>query len=76
MMQGSIPVTWNIEELKTLKYEFGFFTSDPPVETYTSVGHDPYRISIYTDFLFNLNSLGSISFEDPKEAVIFELKWS
>jgi hypothetical protein len=29
-----------------------------------------------TDFLFNLNSLGSISFEDPKEAVIFELKWS
>ena len=29
-----------------------------------------------TDFLFNMNSLGSISFEDPKEATIFELKWS
>ena len=29
-----------------------------------------------TDFLFNLESLGSISFEDPKEATLFELKWS
>ena len=28
------------------------------------------------DFLFNLDSLGFISFEDPKEAMIFELKWS
>ena len=29
-----------------------------------------------TDFLFNIDSLGHISFEDPKEATIFELKWS
>ena len=29
-----------------------------------------------TDFLFNLESLGCISFEDPKEATLFELKWS
>ena len=29
-----------------------------------------------TDFLFNIDSLGYISFEDPKEATIFELKWS
>lgn len=47
IMQGSIPVTWDIQELKNLNYEFGFFTSDPPVETYTAAGHDPYRISIW-----------------------------
>lgn len=29
-----------------------------------------------TDFLFNLESLGCISFEDSKEATLFELKWS
>jgi hypothetical protein len=29
-----------------------------------------------TDFMFNLESLGCISFEDPKEATLFELKWS
>lgn len=28
------------------------------------------------DFFLSLDSLGSISFEDPKEATIFELKWS
>jgi hypothetical protein len=28
------------------------------------------------DFMFNLGSLGCISFEDPKEATLFELKWS
>ena len=29
-----------------------------------------------TDFLFNLESLGCISFEDPKEAIFYELTWS
>jgi hypothetical protein len=29
-----------------------------------------------TDMLLNFDSLGCISFEDPKEATIFELKWS
>lgn len=28
------------------------------------------------DFLENLGTLGIISFEDPSEAMIFELKWS
>jgi len=28
------------------------------------------------DFFLNLDSIGHISFEDPKEATIFELKWS
>ena len=36
-----------------------------------------FAITVDTaDFLFNLDSLGFISFEDPKEARIFELKWS
>jgi hypothetical protein len=36
------------------------------------------RFSITTNSadIFNLESIGSISFEDPKEAMIFELKWS
>jgi hypothetical protein len=29
-----------------------------------------------TDFLFNMDSLGCVSFEDPREATIFELTWS
>jgi hypothetical protein len=28
------------------------------------------------DFFSNLDSIGHISFEDPKEATVFELKWS
>ena len=36
-----------------------------------------FAVTIDTpDFLFNLESLGCISFEDPKEATLFELKWS
>lgn len=37
------------------------------------------RFSITTeigDDIFDLESLGRISFESPKDAVIFELKWS
>lgn len=32
--------------------------------------------NVSSDFLENLGSLGIISFEDPAEAMMFELKWS
>jgi hypothetical protein len=45
--QGTVPVSWNMEKLKNLKYEFGLFTPEAPIEAYTSVGHDPYRMSVW-----------------------------
>jgi len=35
-----------------------------------------FAITPNTTDLFNLESIGTISFEDPKEAMLFELKWS
>lgn len=35
-----------------------------------------FSITPGTGDLFNLENIGIISFEDPKEAMLFELKWS
>jgi hypothetical protein len=42
---GQLPVTWDIEEFKTLRYEFGFYNSNPPLKTLIDAGHDVYRIT-------------------------------
>jgi hypothetical protein len=44
---GHIPVTWDIEDFKNLNYEFGFYTSMPPLQTLVNAGHDPYRLTIW-----------------------------
>jgi len=43
--RGSIPVTWGIEEFKNLKYDVGFYNSNPPLNTLLAAGHDVHKMT-------------------------------
>lgn len=75
------PIVWFAE--REVSYPPAHFVTASTALTVESkqwvLDHLHGRFSVITnnvDFLFNLDSLGTISFEDPKEATIYELKWS
>ena len=35
-----------------------------------------FSITVSSSDIFSLDTIGNISFEDPKEAMVYELKWS
>lgn len=74
------PMVWFAE--REVSYPFAHFVTVSTPATIESkqwvLDHLTGRFSITTNSadIFNLESIGNISFEDPKEAMLFELKWS
>jgi len=46
-LRGKIPVTWNIDNVKSLEYEFGSYNSCPPIDVFVNAGHDEKNIKIW-----------------------------
>jgi len=74
------PLVWFAErELSYPPLHFVTVTTPVTIESkHWVLDHLSGRFSITpnTTDVFNLESIGIISFEDPKEAMLFELKWS
>ena len=74
------PLVWFAE--RELAYPFAHFvTVSTPVTRESKqwvldnlIGR--FSITLNTSDIFNIESIGTISFEDPKEALVYELKWS
>ena len=74
------PMVWFAE--REMPYPPGHFVAAPTPVTLESkqwvldnlIGR--FSISISSVHVYDFEIIGTISFEDPKEAMLFELKWS